>query len=379
MNKTLLLMVGTMMVGSIAFCYDVTRQQQQQQQQQHTMPSMFVTGWQFKQKSRYQPQYRDGNQNIQQQKQQQRRRSNQSYTSSSISSYNNANGGGTNNNDDTTTQPISFSSSSDRKAAVDVSIVPAIKQDRRSFVSSILATTTAAILWNPPTVANAQIDVSGLRVVPINQLEQSIATPRSIGPPVSSTIIRNDDDTKETSFTSSSSSSSTRNDNKKQKDIQSIELAGISYTPAAMVLQLAEQTASMEGMLRYSIRDIQDGKSVQQRIENGSKGIGPGAIRRQDLIQSIQIMIKNSQLQSIAPTATTILEEIPIFLNKSTNGSNTNTNTMSIMEYQIVANKYEQARDALKQVFDTYPIETQNDGKVFMRKLRAKDEAENNN
>ena len=341
------------------------------------MPSMFVMGWQFKQRSRYQPKHRNGNQNIQQQKQQQRRRRNQSYSSSSISSYNNANDNGANCNYDTTTQPISFFSSSDRKDAVDISIVPATKQDRRSFVSSILAATTAAILWNPPTVANAQIDVSGLRVVPINQLEQSIATPRSIGPPVSSTIIKNNDDTKETSFTGSSSSSSTNNNIK--KDIQSIELAGISYTPAAMVLQLAEQTASMEGMLRYSIRDIQDGKSVQQRIENGSKGIGPGAIRRQDLIQSIQIMIKNSQLQSIAPTATTILEEIPIFLNKSTNGSNTNTNTMSIMEYQIVANKYEQARDALKQVFDTYPIETQNDGKVFMRKLRAKDEAENNN
>jgi hypothetical protein len=151
--------------------------------------------------------------------------------------------------------------------------------------------------------------------------------------------------------------------------VQTIELAGISYTPAAMILQIAEQTASMEGMMRASVKDIQAGKSTRERVELGSESQGPGVVRRQDLNQSIKVMVTNSKLALISPKATTELEGIPVFLNQN---SNSNTD-MSLMEYQIVASKYNSAREELRVAFEVLPTKDQQEGQQIVRKLRAQD------
>lgn len=302
----------------------------------------------------WQPQYQYKYQHVRER----RKQRNQSFSFSAFSSSNNVDTvAHPHNSHDHEYESTTSSSFRTKTTTTRPSSSPSIdvisESCRRSFFKNVITRTsmiaactiTATATVTMPEMALAQIDVSGLRVAPLQQSEQSAAPPQSIGQPISSTV-------------------TTTTTNK----LQSIELGGISYTPAAMILQIAEQTASMEGMMRYSVKDIQDGKSLQQRIENGSNGIGPGAIRRQDLIQSITVMIRNSQLQYIAPKATTILDEIPVFLNK-----NASDNSMSLMEYQIVASKYEQARNELKVVFDAFPIEIQTEGKQFMRNERAKD------
>ena len=78
-----------------------------------------------------------------------------------------------------------------------------------------------------------------------------------------------------------------------------IKLAGISFTPAAMLLQMAEQTASMEGIMRQSAKEINAQFTEQQRDERGANNLGPGVIGRVDMVKSIDVMITNSKISTI--------------------------------------------------------------------------------
>jgi len=147
-----------------------------------------------------------------------------------------------------------------------------------------------------------------------------------------------------------------------------IELAGISYTKAAMVLQMAEQTASMEGMMRASASDIQKGKTTMDRFRAGSEGQGPGVIGRNDLVKSVGVMVKNSKIDSIAPAAAITLNKIPRLLLSDIKKD------MTIDEYVTVAGTYEAAREDLRKSFEQMSPEEQQEGKKMMRALRARDE-----
>ncbi len=204
---------------------------------------------------------------------------------------------------------------------------------RRSLIGGVLpmAVLFASTLVSNPKVAHAGIDVSGLRVE---------GTPKPISPPPPAP----------------SSNSGV------------IELAGIQYTPAAMILQMAEQTASMEGMMKASASEIMAKKSRQERIEGGSKGTGPGVVTRGDLSQSVGVMVKNSKIATIAPQAAITLQGIPEYLS-----SKSPTSDMSFDEYLTVAKKYEQAREDLRVVFEKMSEQDQTEGKQIVRAIRKRD------
>ena len=77
-----------------------------------------------------------------------------------------------------------------------------------------------------------------------------------------------------------------------------IELAGVTYTKAAMILQMAEQTSSMEGIMKQSALEMET-LTEGQREARGGRGEGPGVIARGDMTKSVNIMIANSQLESL--------------------------------------------------------------------------------
>jgi len=134
-----------------------------------------------------------------------------------------------------------------------------------------------------------------------------------------------------------------------------------------MILQMAEQTASMEGMMRASASDMQ-GKSRKERIEAGSQGKGPGLVSRNDLTQSVAVMVRNSKIATIAPKAAITLQAIPDYLsNKSP------TTDMTFDEYLTVANKYNDAREDLRIAFENMPSEDQDEGKQIVRAIRRRD------
>jgi len=190
----------------------------------------------------------------------------------------------------------------------------------------------ASTLVANPLLAHAGIDVSGLRVE---------GTPRLSSPPPPVPSGQNG---------------------------KTIELAGVQYTPAAMILQMAEQTASMEGMMKASASDVQGNKSRKDRVEDGSKGLGPGVVARTDLTRSVAIMVKNSQIATIAPKAAITLQGIPDYLaNKNPNQD------MTFDEYLTVAKKYEQAREDLRIAFESISEDDQQVGMQIVRAIRKRD------
>eukprot|EP00531_Pseudo-nitzschia_arenysensis_P004925 CAMPEP_0116150656 /NCGR_PEP_ID=MMETSP0329-20121206/19668_1 /TAXON_ID=697910 /ORGANISM="Pseudo-nitzschia arenysensis, Strain B593" /LENGTH=282 /DNA_ID=CAMNT_0003647193 /DNA_START=268 /DNA_END=1116 /DNA_ORIENTATION=+ len=204
---------------------------------------------------------------------------------------------------------------------------------RRSTIRGAVpaAVLIASTVVSDPKAAHAAIDVSGLRVE---------GTPKPSSPPPPAP----------------SSSSGV------------IELAGIQYTSAAMILQMAEQTASMEGMMKASASEIMAKKSRQERIEGGSKGTGPGVVTRGDLTQSVGIMVKNSKIATLAPQAAITLQGIPEYLS-----TKSPTTDMSFDEYLTVAKKYEQAREDLRVVFEKMSEQDQMEGKQIVRAIRKRD------
>jgi hypothetical protein len=67
---------------------------------------------------------------------------------------------------------------------------------------------------------------------------------------------------------------------------------------AAILLQLASHTAVMEGMMTQSVRDMEAIPGEQERIEAGK-----AVIRREDMVESVAVMLRNSGLADI-PDAT---------------------------------------------------------------------------
>lgn len=149
---------------------------------------------------------------------------------------------------------------------------------------------------------------------------------------------------------------------------RNVVLAGVTYTPAAMILQMAEQTASMEGIMRQSALDGTDRRMTRgQRVAAGSNGEGPGVVARDDLVRSVEVMVANSRIAAFAPAAAVTLQGIPPLVRIG-------TGDLTPDEYVAVANKYEAAREDLRRAFDTLSPQEQEEGKTIVRRLRAGDE-----
>ena len=146
---------------------------------------------------------------------------------------------------------------------------------------------------------------------------------------------------------------------------ETINLAGVTYTKAAMILQLAEQTSSMEGMMKVSAEEAST-LSKFERIARGVKGEGLGVIDRSGLTRSVDVLVENSKLATIAPSAALRLREIPRILASS-------KGDMTSDEYTAVAAEYARARDDLKGAFDALPEDEKEEGLKIVRILRTKD------
>jgi hypothetical protein len=227
---------------------------------------------------------------------------------------------------------------------------------RRSFVGGAAFSLLTA---GPPLPAFAGVDVSGLRV----EGQAAAPTGSSTGDDKSNTIV----------------------------------LAGISFTPAAMILQLAEQTASMEGMMKESAKEMTTlGLSRSERERQGSIGEGPGVISRADLVKSVDLMVQNSKMSTIAPAAAVTLTAIPRLMKQQPpangndnngggigigigigigKGSGSGDSDLSAEEYLAVGRVYEAAREDLRKAFEAMSDEEKDGGRKIVRAIRAKDEA----
>ena len=80
-----------------------------------------------------------------------------------------------------------------------------------------------------------------------------------------------------------------------------------SDATASMLLELVSHTAVMEDMMRESAKDVEEMPGVEERLEAGKP-----VIRREDMVQSASVMLKNSDLAAIpgAEEATSSLESI---------------------------------------------------------------------
>ena len=148
-----------------------------------------------------------------------------------------------------------------------------------------------------------------------------------------------------------------------------IELAGVSYTPAAMVLQMAEQTAVMEGIMRQSAKDM-DTMTVQQRDEAGATNAGPGVVGRQDMAQSVDVMIKNSRLETL-PNGLEAASKLRGIRLTAKMGQG----PLEKEDYLIMAQQYAATREDLRRGFEAMTPEEQAEGKRIVRELRQRDEA----
>ena len=149
---------------------------------------------------------------------------------------------------------------------------------------------------------------------------------------------------------------------------KAIDVLGFAYTPTAMVLQLAEQTASMEGIMRESAKEAET-MTLEQRDQAGGNAMGPGVIGRGDMIQSVDVMIKNSQLETSIPNgrdAAATLRGIQIIA-RGRKGE------LSKDEYVLMAAVYSATRDELRKLFEASTPEERAEGKAIVRKLAAKD------
>ena len=136
-----------------------------------------------------------------------------------------------------------------------------------------------------------------------------------------------------------------------------------------MLLMMADNAASMEGIVRQSSKDVAAGLTEEQRDERGATNQGPGVIGRTDMIKSIDVMISNSQLTTIpgGTEASSTLRGIQAVA-KSGKGS------LSADEYELIAKQYAAAREDLRRAFEAMSPEAQAEGKAFVRGLRVKDE-----
>lgn len=130
--------------------------------------------------------------------------------------------------------------------------------------------------------------------------------------------------------------------------------------PSAIILRLADSTATMEGMMMRSAEDVEQ-LTVQQRIDAGRPPIG-----RVEMRQSVEVMLQASKLASLpgGGDAASTLRGVGTI-------AAVGQGELSREEYVSMAKQYQRTRDELKKVFDALPAAEQEEGQQIVRQMRA--------
>jgi len=134
--------------------------------------------------------------------------------------------------------------------------------------------------------------------------------------------------------------------------------------PAAVVLQIAETTASIQGMLMQSVKDMDD-LTEQQRKDVGRWP----PINRNELKKSVDVLLSNSRLATM-PNGS----EAAGILNGVKLTANAGSGAITRDEYIIMAKQFGQTRDALRKVFELFSEAQQAEGRAIVREQIAADE-----
>lgn len=131
-------------------------------------------------------------------------------------------------------------------------------------------------------------------------------------------------------------------------------------TSAAVILQVAENTAAMQQILMKSASDM-DELTVQERSEKGRPPIG-----RSELKASVDLLLRNSKLATIpnAREAADTLRGVKAI-------ADTGNGSLQRDELTAMAKQYARAGEELQKVFEAMPAEEQAEGKAITRELRA--------
>ena len=118
-------------------------------------------------------------------------------------------------------------------------------------------------------------------------------------------------------------------------------------TAASMLLELVSHTAVMEDMMRESAKDVEEMPGVEERLEAGKP-----VIRREDMVQSASVMLKNSDLAAIpgAEEATSSLESIATIAQAA-------QGPLRASEFLAIADAYSAARKDCERVLEATPHE----------------------
>ena len=126
--------------------------------------------------------------------------------------------------------------------------------------------------------------------------------------------------------------------------------------PAEVILDVAENTDAMEGLMRESAREAKAGRQP--------------VIKRGDMVKSVNVMLANSKLSSI-PGA----DEAAGDLRRIAEIARARSGPLRSDEFLSMAEKYSDARNALRRSFEALPRKQQEAGKAIARKKRAAEEA----
>ena len=136
--------------------------------------------------------------------------------------------------------------------------------------------------------------------------------------------------------------------------------AGDKEGDAAMLLQLVSHTAVMEGMLRQQSKDIQDCSSELERIEAGKP-----VIRREDMLQSVSVMLRNSDLAAIPGGG-----EAAQALAGVSGIAEAGDGPLSPDELVVIAVQYAVTQAELQRVFEALPLAEQDQGRAAVGRPR---------
>lgn len=131
--------------------------------------------------------------------------------------------------------------------------------------------------------------------------------------------------------------------------------------PAAVVLQVAETTATLEGMMRQSVKDMDDLTDQQRKDVGRWPPIG-----RAELKGSVDVLLRNSKLATLpkGDEAAGVLGGVKLIVGSG-------NSPLSKEEYLIVASQYSKARDACRAVFESFTAAQQAEAKEIVRKLQT--------
>ena len=145
--------------------------------------------------------------------------------------------------------------------------------------------------------------------------------------------------------------------------------AGGKESNAAMLLQLVSHTAMMEGMLRQQYKDLQDvAKPRHISLVTKNRPVirtkGP-VIRREEMLQSVSVMLRNSDLAAIPDGG-----EAAAALASISGIAEAGEGPLTPDELVAIAGQYGATQAELQRVFEALPLAEQDQGRASVGRPR---------